>query len=198
MKLHDYAIFDHDRAKVGRYLGSISVILAGFISQFILLLKNFTGLNFLKSSIPVVVIYFSINYIFNKWVWKLPIFKIPILQGRWIITGKTLEESGNTKYDWDGEINIEQNWKTILIHLKTKSSQSYSYTATLSKIDGIIGGWQLSYSYRNEAEIEYSHELKDHKGFCEIIFNKELSCGEAQYFNSKNRRTFGSISMKKN
>lgn len=197
--MHDYAIFGHDRSTIGRYLGSISIILAGGISQFLAFANKLTGLEaFSKASITTGIVYFVLDWAFNKWAWKIPLFKIPDINGKWETIGQTLNEDGGVKFNWNGEIGIEQNWKKILIHLKTENSQSKSYTATLlNKHGSCTCGWLLTYSYRNEPELEQSHELKLHKGYCEIELDKDLMSGKASYFNSVGRRTFGTMNLKR-
>lgn len=196
--MHDYAVFGHDRVVIGRWLGFASIVLAGGIAQLLIFANQLTDWNaFTKATITTGLVYVGLHWIFNKWVWKIPLFEIPDLNGRWILTGETLQEDGSVKYNWDGVIGIEQNWKQILIHLKTKNSQSNSYTATLSKRYGPTGGWLLSYSYKNEPEIEQSHELNAHKGYCEIELDTNLTVGKAAYFNSGGRRTFGVMNLRK-
>ncbi len=196
--MHDYAIFGHDRAAVGRWLGFAAISIAGGIAQLLAWATNLTGIDaFTRATITTGVVYFALHWLFNKYAWKIPFLDIPDLNGKWMLSGQTLVEDGSTRFNWNGEIGIEQSWKTILIHLKTQSSQSSSYTATLSKRHGPTGGWQLSYSYKNEPEIEQSHELNSHKGYCEIEFDSTLSIAKASYFNSGGRRTFGVMTLKK-
>lgn len=196
--MHDYAVFGHDRVVIGRWLGFASIVLAGGIAQLLTFANQLTGWSaFTKATITTGLIYVGLHWIFNKWVWKIPLFEIPDLNGKWLLSGQTLQEDGSVKYYWDGEIGIEQNWKQILIHMKTQNSQSNSYTATLSKRYGPTGGWLLSYSYKNEPEIEQSHELNPHKGYCEIEIDKNLTIGKASYFNSRGRRTFGVMKLTK-
>jgi len=194
--MHDYAIFGHDRANIGRWLGFASITAAGGLAQLFTFANSLTGIDaFLKASVATGAIYFGLHWAFNKWGWKIPFFKIPDLNGVWDVKGQTLTEDGSTMYDWDAVIGIEQSWKEISIHLKTKNSQSNSYTATLSKRGGPTGGWLLSYSYRNEPELEQSHELSSHKGYCEIEFDNQLTLGKTAYFNSAGRRTFGVMKL---
>jgi len=196
--MHDYAIFGHDRSAIGRWLGFASIVLAGGVSQSLTWANSLTGIDaFAKATITTGIAYFALHWAFNKVVWAIPFFKIPDLSGKWVISGKTLGENGDVIHEWPGEIGVEQNWKQILIHLKTKNSQSNSYTATLSRRYGPTGGWLLSYSYKNEPEIEQSHELNSHKGYCEIEFDKNLRNGRASYFNSNGRRTFGIMNLEK-
>ncbi len=194
--MHDYAIFGHDRAAIGRWLGVISIAVAGGASQFLAIANNLTGMDaFAKATVTTGLVYFVLHYLFNKFAWKIPFFEIPNLNSTWLLKGQTLNEDGTVKFDWEGEVDIEQTWKTFLLHLRTKNSQSESYTATLSRRPK--GGWLLSYSYRNEPGLEQSHELASHKGYCEIEFDKRLNVGKASYFNSGGRRTFGIMTLER-
>lgn len=195
--MHDYAIFGHDRAAIGRWLGVASIVVAGTISQLLANMYGWTGIEAIgKATVTTAATYFILHWIFNNYAWKLPFFKIPDLAGTWNIKGKTLTEDGGTKYDWEADIAIEQTWKDITICLKSPNSKSYSQTATLEKRHG-FGGWLLSYSYTNEPATEQYHELNAHKGYCQIEFNKELTKGDASYFNNNGRRTFGIMQLEK-
>jgi hypothetical protein len=194
--MHDYAVFGHDRASIGRWLGLGAIVISGGIAQLLTMANDLTGLDaFTKVTITTGLIYFALHWLFNKWIWKIPFFEVPDLNGTWEVKSQTLNEDGSTRFDWEAEIGVEQDWKKILLHLKTKKSQSNSYTATLSKRYGPTGGWLLSYSYRNEPELEQSHELNSHKGYCEVEFDKDLKTGRASYFNSAGRRTFGVMDL---
>lgn len=193
--MHDYAIFGHDRAAIGRWLGVAAILIAGGVAQLTNLLSNLTGWEaFTKGSVTVGVVYLGLHWLFNKWGWKIPFFKIPDLNGVRKIEGKTLD--GNVKYEWFADLDIEQTWKQVSINIKTSQSQSESYTATLLKRNGIRGGWVLSYSYKNEPNLDQIHELNAHKGFCEIEFGKDLKSAEGTYFNSGGRKTYGLMSIK--
>jgi hypothetical protein len=196
--MHDYAVFGHDRCLIGRWLGAISIMVAGGISQLLAAINNLTGIDaFTKTTITTGIAYFVLHYLFNKYAWKIPFFEIPNLNGTWRLNGQTLSEDGTVKYNWEGEIGVAQNWKSLQLHLKTKNSQSQSYTATISKRHGPTGGWLLSYSYKNEPELEQTHELSSHKGYCEIEFDNDLKIGKASYFNSAGRRTFGVMTLRR-
>lgn len=198
--MHNYAIFGHSRAAIGRWLGVSSIVLAGGISNFISWFNDLTGFQaFFGASITTGIVYFILHFIFDKYAWKIPFFKIPNLNGIWDVKGQTLDEEGNIKYEWNAKVDIEQTWENIIIYLKNESSSaSQSYTATISKIPGTCSGWLLSYSYKNEPKAEQMHELNSHKGYCEIELDKDILTGEADYFNSNGRRTFGKMILKRN
>ncbi|MFY9259875.1 MAG: hypothetical protein WAO71_05120 [Gallionella sp.] len=194
--MHEYAIFGHDRSAIGRWIGAGAIVISGGLAHLVAWAENISGWEaFSKATITTGIVYWVLHYIFNKYAWKFLSDEIPDISGKWLAHGRTLAEDGSTRYEWCSEIGIEQNWKTILIHQKTKHSQSVSYTATILKKHGPTGGWLLSYSYRNEPEISMAHELNSHKGYCEIDFDTALKIAQASYFNSGGRRSFGTIEL---
>ncbi len=194
--MHDYAVFGHDRASIGRWLGFGAIVISGGIAQLLSMANDLTGLDaFTRVTITTGAIYIALHWLFNKWIWKFNFIEVPDLNGIWEVKAQTLNEDGSVRFDWGAEVGIEQDWKKILLHLSTEKSQSKSYTATLSKRHGPTGGWLLSYSYRNEPELAQSHELNSHKGYCEVEFDRYLKEGRASYFNSAGRRTFGVMNL---
>ena len=197
-EVHDYAMFGHSRATIGRWLGVVSVILTGAVSSLLVWLYEATNIEaFATAIVTPAIIYFGLHYCFDRFGWKIPFFSIPNISGIWSVKGETLNEDDSTKYNWKAEIDIEQTWEKICIILKTEQSSSESYTATLGKKPGTKGGWTLHYSYTNNPDSDQYHELNSHKGYCELVFNKELNQGEAAYFNSNGRRTFGRMILRK-
>ena len=196
--MHEYAIFGHSRSTIGRWLGVASIILTGALSSALVIMDEVTSIKaFSAVVVTPALIYFALHYCFENYGWKIPFFKIPDISGIWIANGITQNEDGSTRYDWNAEIDIEQTWEKICITLRTDKSSSASYTATLGKKPGTKGGWILHYSYINNPAPGHYHDLNTHKGYCELIFNKEMNEGNAAYFNSNGRRTFGIMSLKK-
>jgi hypothetical protein len=196
--MHDYAVFGHNRATIGRWLGVASIVITGGISSVFLWAYQTTGIHaFAGAAVTTTAIYFGLHWLFDNFAWKIPFFKIPDLNGVWKVKGETLNEDGSIRYDWEAEIDIEQTWEKIAICLKTSKSESESYTATLGKKSGTKGGWILHYSYTNNPETGQYQELNSHKGYSELVFNKELNSGESAYFNSNGRRTFGKMHLTK-
>ncbi|MAI31665.1 MAG: pancortin-3 [Rhodopirellula sp.] len=196
--MHDYAMFGHDRAQIGRWLGFSAIVLAGAASQIFSWLGSFSGWEaFIKASLTTSAAYLFLHWIFNEKAWQINFFGIPKIEGCWAIDGKTLDEDGNNKYEWHGTLHIKQTWKQIQISLETEKSKSESYTATISEKHSPRGGWVLSYSYKNEPKLEYSHDMSPHKGYCEMEFDKDLNNAKATYFNSGGRKTYGIMDLKR-
>lgn len=193
--MHEYTILNHDRASIGRWLGISALILAGFVSEWVSKAYSLTGIEALgKVTVTVAVVYFALHWLFNNYAWK-HLF-LPDISGHWNVMGKTLDADGNTVYEWEGKLSIEQKWDKIAIHFKTEKSEGISYVATLLKKDG-AGVWSLKYSYKNDPGIKYAHSLNAHRGCSEINFSGDLSQGEGFYFNNNERNTFGTVQIKR-
>lgn len=94
--MHDYAVFGHDRASIGRWLGFTAIAIAGGIAQILSMASNLTGLDaFTKATITTGLVYFALHWLFNKWIWKVPFFEIPDISGEWNIRGQTLNDDGS-------------------------------------------------------------------------------------------------------
>ena len=196
--MHDSAIINHNRASVGRWLGVASLLLSYLISLGLLKLAKISFFeSFANFTISIGMLYLLIYYLFNKFLWKIPLFKLPNIQGIWFINGKTIDQNGQTLYEWSGKLDIEQTWDKIAIILKTDQSESKSYTATLRKEPGNQDEWTLYYSYDNTPHIDQQCNLLSHKGYCEITFNKANKTAKGSYFNNFGRYTFGKLNLRK-
>jgi hypothetical protein len=198
--MHPYAIFDHQRQVVGRFLGITSFILGPIICSLFVKVSTIDFLSFLKSFvIPSGLIYIALDWIFDNLIWKVSFIgkalSIPNFSGCWLVNGQTINEEGQAKYEWKAKVVIVQKWDSISIQLKTEKSESYSYTASSFKLPD--GKWQLSYSYGNQPSLEQLKELQAHRGFCELIFDLNTGVAEGTYFNSMGRRTNGNMSLVK-
>ncbi|MGO4319826.1 hypothetical protein AB4Z23_28420, partial [Agrobacterium sp. MCAB5] len=86
------------------------------------------------------------------------------------------------------------SWDKIRIRLKTNTSASNSKSAALVKDEA--EGWRVFYSYSNDPRIGET-ELSAHRGFAEIVFDKDLMAGDGEYFNGHGRYTFGTMKLEK-
>ncbi|EOW9306084.1 TPA: hypothetical protein AB5C29_002827 [Vibrio cholerae] len=77
--MHDYAIFGHSRATIGRWLGVASVILTGAVSSLLVWLYEATNIEaFATAIITPAIIYFVLHYCFDRFGWKIPLKAITI------------------------------------------------------------------------------------------------------------------------
>jgi len=197
--LHPYAIFDHKRQTVGRFLGISSFVLGPALSQLFIDLSTLSGMSFFGTFvISSGLIYIGLDWIFDNIFWKIgfigKLFSIPNYSGQWSVIGKTIDDNGDVQHTWEGMITMVQKWDTISIQLKTSRSQSYSYTATTLKLPN--DNWQISYSYSNKPNLDQFNTLNSHYGFCELVFDFDEAIATGTYFNSQGRRTNGNMTLK--
>ncbi|WP_370153280.1 hypothetical protein [Ferrovibrio sp.] len=204
MRVHEYTIIGHSRAKIGRWLAiGAGLIASGGVTVGIAAidLAKRAGIETSGSLIiwPITsgVVFAALYFSFDYWIWKLPVasrlLNIPNLAGKWEVTGQSLGQKGEVLHDWKGLITITQSWEKIRVFLETKTSDSYSISAALLPDRDI--GCRLMYSYRNEPKLG-NPDLKPHDGYAEIIFHPKNGVGNGDYFN-KQRFTFGTTKLKK-
>lgn len=197
--MHVYAVADHSRTVIGRYLGLGAVALTSGASAILLMLSEATGWDIVAGvTITSSIVFTGIHWIFNRWGWKLPwVTGFPNVEGLWRVKGKTLDEAGSICFEWEGQLDIKQEYEKISVSLKTKQSASESDIVYITKKPGNKGGWILSYGYQNHPKAGEYHELNSHRGFCEILFNEELTSGSANYLNNNGRRTQGVMELER-
>lgn len=203
--MHDYAIFNHSRANIGRWLGICSMTISSFFTSVMVAISIWAD-NPIYAGIGLTsaVIYLVLHWLFDKMLWKFKFFDIPNISGVWAVRGESLREGNNhsneednVRFHWEGELDIAQSWEKISITQETSQSNSESYTATLVKCTKTTGGSILHYSYKNFPKTGEHHELSGHGGYCEIIFDEDSKTATASYFNSNGRRTFGRMYLTK-
>ena len=117
----------------------------------------------ISSSISITAI---IVFVFEKWLWKLPLFRgwlvpFPSLSGKWI---------GSISYKWNNEDNrkdisiiIHQSFLRIQIIMETDESKSRSVGGSFD-VDKMRGYQRLIYSYLNEPEVTVRNRSQIHYG----------------------------------
>lgn len=197
--MHVYTVADHSRTVTGRYLGiGAAAITSGTLAMLSMLTKTTGWEIFAGVTLTSGAVFACVHWIFNRWCWKLPwITGFPNVGGLWTVKGKTLDESGGVRFEWEGTLDIKQEYEKISVSLKTKQSASESDSVSITKKPGNQGGWILSYGYQNHPKPGEYHELNSHRGFCEILFNEKLTAGTANYFNNNGRRTHGVLELER-
>ena len=139
--MHDYSIDRHPKEKVLFFLALIAIAAAPPIKELAEFLVLSLEANIGWSSAPVVAVpvfglFAGLYFLFDKFLWKIPwlrkVLLVPDLNGKWVCKGHTnLKNAEVVDYDWDATISITQSWSKILIHLKTKQSESKSISASI-------------------------------------------------------------------
>ncbi|ERJ13314.1 Cap15 family cyclic dinucleotide receptor domain-containing protein [Haloplasma contractile] len=191
--MEKYEIKGFDRSKV--FVGIAGIALIVYV-YFEIILKDSQDQNvkLLFYIISLSLLYWLIFNLFNSLLWKLKIFNIPNLNGKW--KGKIISSYSDqsTKTEKECTITIKQTFTKIKIKLQTDTSMSCNVNGFLdiTKVDS----FQLSYEYENQANGNSTETMNDHKGYCIVDFEPEDNSiiGFGNYFNDiKNRKSFGYI-----
>ena len=207
MQEHEYALLGGvNRTKIGRYLGTASAAISAAIVFILLTAVDLAKEYGLPVNLPPSVlslvgagaIYAALYWIFDQYAWRWPavarLLKLPDLAGEWDCVGKSLDENGDTKYDWNGVVTIIQSWDKLRVRLKTESSGSNSIAAALSY--DAADGYILLYHYHNDPNIN-QRELAPHQGYASITFAPNLTSGKGEYFTGKGRINFGTMELRR-
>ncbi len=204
---HEYAVLGGvNRANIGRILALGSASISGGIVFLLLALFDIAHRFGLPTDLrPEVVsmvsagsVFAVLYWILNRYAWRWPgigqWLNVPNLRGEWRCHGETINPDGTVQYTWDGTLTITQSWDRLRVRLKTPQSGSNSISAAMAPDD--IEGCVLLYHYQNDPKVG-EPELRTHRGFAEIIFDKDFKSAEGEYFNGHGRNTFGRMRLTK-
>ena len=205
--MHDYSIRYISKQKAYFWISAISVLVTPcliklmekIISIWPHLEKVYKEFETLGISISAFLVFSILWNLFSKGFWKLlstmRIVQIPNLSGTWNCLGEGKKYSAkNELNNWSGEIQIEQEFDKISIKLTTTESKSHSYSLVgdieIRDKNEII----LSYMYENEP-FKTEEGLKQHKGFCRLIFNLSNNTANGRYYTDNDRSSYGTMSL---
>ncbi len=197
--MHQYSTDSNERLRVPLWLAFISLFAAWGLHALLVRL-NFTP-HFLIDVPSFAGFYYIFHELFDKKLWRFPIFrrlgliKVPFIAGKWdgnIITSFDEHESKKP-----ATIQIKQTWLEIKITLETKDSISNSETASIiTKIPDVA---RISYEYINEPKVQAVSSMQIHRGVArhdyQIIEANEVLNGD--YYTGRGRSTFGSLDFKR-
>lgn len=192
-----------DRLKIYIYIAIISAIITPKLNnQLVALefLKDFEP--WISSSLSFTVVFTVLYQCFKHVLWRYkPIRKIAFLsidnlngiyRGELISSFKDAD-GNNVKVDL--ELNIQQDWTSIQIYMKTGSGSSTSQSIMANMCAINERSTRLIYYYTNTPLNEIADEdMFQHDGTANLIFNKDGTV-EGNYFNGKLRK--GSIKLSK-
>ncbi len=136
-------------------------------------------------------------YIFNRWLWRLPILrwldlvKIPDLNGTW--DGYLKSSWNNHQTPFDATLTIEQTWTSVRVRQRRQgSSSSYSEAGTFLVNAG--EGKRLSYEYRNDPVPGQVDTMASHRGTAVLVLEETTPRKlEGTYYTSHGRKNTGSM-----
>jgi predicted pore-forming effector associated with SMODS systems len=204
---HEYALLGGiNRARVGRYLSLLAATVSASIVFLLLAAVDLAHRLGIPNNLPPAVlslagasaVFGALYWLFDRFAWKWPhlsaLIRVPDLSGKWRCDGQTINADGSDGYKWHGTITIVQSWDKIRVRLATDQSGSNSITAAL--IYDEADGYRLLYNYRNDPRIGET-QLKSHLGFADLVFSKDRTSADGEYFNGHGRFTFGTMKLKR-
>src|SRR5262249_6392060 len=102
----------------------------------------------------------------DKWSWKwgwlrfILFIRVPNLNGTWAAEIKSSYD--NFVATHEATITIQQSWTSMIVRLKSETSDSYSLVASL--LVNSAPGQILSYQYRNEPKDDAKKTMHPHIG----------------------------------
>ena len=206
---HEYSVMGGaNRANIGRLLSFAASAISGALVFMLLSVVDLAkklewNVNVpptLLSLVGAGAVFGGLYWILNKWAWRWPgigmALKVPDISGTWDCVGKTLDQDGTTKHNWQAEITIVQSWDKLRIRLATTTSGASSISAALAhdSIDGFV----LLYHYSNDPKANGSAiGLAAHTGCSVMTISKDLKSAHGEYFNGRDRMTFGTMDWTK-
>tara|TARA_R110002073_G_scaffold80260_1_gene193365 strand:- start:6015 stop:6614 length:600 start_codon:yes stop_codon:yes gene_type:complete len=184
--MHAYSISNRSRLTIIFWIALASVMLSSLVNAFLSRLA-------LLGPITTSAVFFGLFFVVDRFAWRCrgiaSLFATPDLSGEWDIKGKT-SGADNVEREWFGEATITQNWTTISIVLETSGSISESKVAGMKLRAG--RGGSIVYSYENMRK-QSEDSLTDHRGTCELHFEKCNAYAKAYCFNDRSRKTIGEM-----
>lgn len=196
--MHPYCTDSNERTKVLLKIGIISAVLAYLIGHMNMWVEWVSTIQ-APSALGIAVLLFKIT---DQWLWrwrllqKVGLFSTPDLNGLWKGTLRT----SFTKFGEDSEIEvslrIRQNWTKISITLETDRSISNSISANLIINQPERGVPLLTYEYLNRPRSDAPRSMQTHWGTAWLTL-KDSGTLEGEYYTGRDRRTHGTLILKK-
>lgn len=152
-------------------------------------------------SIPSITgIYAGLFSLFEKYFWKLSLFKkLGIvcgdnLNGKWMGTLKSSYDNFETEYP--AQLEIRQSATKIKIYGIFNKSKSVSIHENFGKneVDGKVA---LYYFYRNEPNYDAVQSMAVHEGSVKLFYDDKNNILEGYYYSGRDRNNYGTIKIKK-
>ena len=189
--MHPYATDSSERKHVPPLLMGVSILLA-YLLHWGLIWSRLTVPWWLDA--PSTIGFYSlVHSSFDRWGWRdlwirmLLGVKLPILAGKW--RGHCTSSFDNHITQYEIEVTIRQNWRSLAIVLHTPTSSSFSLTAGIHVDDP--KGIALTYCYMNEPKPGASAAMNTHSGTAHLVLDGDVMDGE--YYSGRGRQNFGSI-----
>jgi hypothetical protein len=137
-------------------------------------------------------------WLFDTQLWRiralhrLGVVKVPVLQGDWrgYVTSSFDEHAERHVV----EVQIVQSWARLKVTLRSESSKSHSYLATL--LTDAPDGAVLSYQYQNEPMPQAKETMQIHHGTARLVLSDDGTL-TGNYYTGRGRQSVGSIYLER-
>ena len=210
--MHTYSTDNDTRLKVIAGLGAFSYFLIFISQRFLPVLTTSLPLG-ISVSAPSFALTWGLTYtVFNSWLWKwnilryMKIIQVPNLTGSWQgyletsyqgnISDEHISDNDDPDSDYtrlNAEIEIDQKWRKIDVHLETDRSSSNSNAGTILINEN---KWpSLNYLYDNEPDPDTPSGMAMHHGTADLKLNRENGRDvlEGIYYTGPGRENHGKM-----
>ncbi|MCS3901727.1 hypothetical protein [Methanococcus voltae] len=194
--MHNYGLSNNIRAQVNFYIVIASVISSYILNEFVQYIIGSWDIPCLTVVVSLALVYKIYSWLWNNHIWKYKIVSkitnIPNFTGVWKGNGISSYEENGSRKEYSINIEINQNFNDISIHLRANDSESESTFAYVRNED--ILHKVLYYGYKNKR-----HDLKDmqfHDGTTTLKIISENKI-EGFYYTSREPQTKGYFNLKK-
>lgn len=195
--MHSYSVNSSERQRVAILLAMTSIVLAWGI-HCVLKIKGvqlFDEFSWLIDAPSAMVVYGFLDRLFYKWLWKNKIFrnigliKTPNIDGVW----NGWLSTSFKKRKIPVVVEIHQDWISMTIVLRTKTSTSYSLVASID-IEPVET--RIVYTFRNEPNSTAVSSMHTHIGTAFFRLENEVILS-GEYFSGRDRKNNGHIELKR-
>lgn len=193
--MHPYSINSEEHRRISLYISVLAILFAWGLSCFS---TQVISIPWWIEAPSVMGFYGLLNKMFDLYIWKfaiwrkLKLIKTPIVDGIWegTLTSSSSHATGPIKVN----IKIQQTWTHIRIFLKTDSSESYSFEASMT-VDH-FDTTRIHYQYMNSPKDASPATMHIHCGAvtAKIIDSDTI---EAEYFSGRDRNNNGAFTIQK-
>ncbi len=199
MTFHSYSIDSTERRSIPFFI-AVAAILSAVALSHVLKKCQMELPGAFGTPVSTMALYGLYYWLFDRFLWKLKplqflgITKARNLSGSWIATvtpahGDAVSSGLATAATLD--VQIHQNWSSLLIVGVGQLSRFRSITATLSTGEECV----LSYEYINEPLASAPSTMHIHRGTTRLHFEPTRNEFVGDYYSGRDRQTSGTIRL---
>ena len=184
--MHPYSINSEEHKNVSLYIAVLAILLAWGLYLFS---KNIFALPWWIEAPSVIGFYGILHKCFetslwrNKYIRKIFGIKTPIMDGNWsgTITSHSTHATSPIPIE---KFCIKQTWTHIGIYLETKTSESYSFEASMNVDE--FGTARVHYQYMNKPKDNAPETMHVHYGSASTKLDDQGSL-QTEYYSGRDR-----------